>query len=63
MEPERVHNSPSLAPFLSQMHPVHTFAPYFLQNHFNIILLAACSVHLILLELLILIIFGEAYKL
>jgi hypothetical protein len=24
----RIHNSPSLVPLLSQVHPVHTFAPY-----------------------------------
>jgi hypothetical protein len=34
----RVHNSPPLAPILSQMHPVHTFPPCFTKIHSNIIL-------------------------
>jgi hypothetical protein len=34
----RVQNSPPPVPILSQMHPVHTFLPYFPNIHFNIIL-------------------------
>jgi len=34
----RVHNSPSLAPILSQMNPVHNFPPCFFKIHSNIIL-------------------------
>jgi hypothetical protein len=34
----RVHKSPSLVPVLSQMHPVHTFPPYFLKIYSNFIL-------------------------
>jgi len=33
----RVHNSPPLVPIPIQMHPVHTFLPYFPKIHFNII--------------------------
>jgi hypothetical protein len=32
----RVHNSPTLVPILSLMHPVHTFPPYFPNIHSNI---------------------------
>jgi hypothetical protein len=28
---------PAMVPILSQMHPVHTFPPYFPKIHFNII--------------------------
>jgi hypothetical protein len=34
----RVHNSPSLVPISSKMHPVHTVSPYFPKIHSNIIL-------------------------
>jgi hypothetical protein len=34
----RVHNSPPLVPFLSHMHPVHTFPPYLTKIYSNIIL-------------------------
>jgi len=34
----RVHNSPSMVPILSQMHPVHTFPPYFPKICYIIIL-------------------------
>jgi hypothetical protein len=34
----RVHNSPTLVPNLSQLHPVHIFPPYFPKIHFNIII-------------------------
>jgi len=38
MEPEdRVQNSPSLAPVLSQINPAHAFLHYFCETHFNII--------------------------
>jgi hypothetical protein len=35
MEPE---GGPPLVPILNQMHPVHTFPPYFPKIHSNIIL-------------------------
>jgi hypothetical protein len=34
----RVHNSPSLVPILSQINSAHTFPPYFPKIHSNIIL-------------------------
>jgi len=33
-----VHSSPLLVPILSQMHPGHTFPPYFRNIHSNVIL-------------------------
>jgi len=35
----RIHNSQTPVPNLSQVNPVHTFTPYFLKLHSNIIIL------------------------
>jgi len=78
----RVHKSPLMVPFLSQLHSVHNFTHYFPKIHSNIIfpsmsrfsdqnfICISCLSHacylshlVILFDLMILIIFGEAYKL
>jgi len=41
-----VHNSLQLDFILNQFNPVLKYAPYFLQTHFNIILLSSTSVSL-----------------
>jgi len=33
-----IQNSPPLVPILSQIHPIHTFLPYFPKIHSNVIL-------------------------
>lgn len=35
---DRVHNSPSLVPILSQINPIHTLQPNFPNMHFDVIL-------------------------